>query len=276
MKRVSNLKAAVHRQWRTRAREEMLRRGMPLPPDFREAHPDDGDLNPPDARRVARRACCLAAVALRGLASTWSEGDQRDVLPKLSTWFARSGLDDEVEPAERETIEAAAGGGLDQQAAVDACWKWEGAAVLAASLGRLALPPYDQVVDTQACGRACGVFAPREALDGLFASAAFDPGFDRFAYADQVLAIHWRLRQFVHVEQKAIDFADYARGVEWATFDLRGVRLLDGDLAVGDAPITRADPGHVGAAMSIAAERHIAANWLIGWDETYGDVENPT
>jgi len=28
--------------------------------------------------------------------------------------------------------------------------------------------------------------------------------------------------------------------------------------------------------MSIASERHIAANWLIGWDETYSEVENPT
>jgi hypothetical protein len=84
------------------------------------------------------------------------------------------------------------------------------------------------------------------------------------------------LRQFINAERKPLDFATYARGVQWAEFDLRGVRLIEGDLAIGDTPISRADTDHVHTAMSIASERHIAANWLIGWDETYSEVENPT
>jgi hypothetical protein len=253
----------------------MERSGETLPPGFREQEPDDGDLNPPDATQVARRACCLAAVALRGLASTWSHEEQQESLPDVTEWFAQSGLDGEIEPAEHEIIHAPASE-LDQQSAINACWKWEGAVVLAASLGRLALPPHDQTIDTQSCARACGLFVPREALDELFASAALDDRFDRFAYANRALALHWRLRQYFHVEQKPLDFAAYARGVEWAEFDLQDVRLIDGDLAICDAPITRADPDHVQMAMSIAAERHIAANWLVGWNETYSEVENPT
>jgi hypothetical protein len=275
VKQVSKLKAAVRRHWRRRAREEMERRGMPIPADFREEQPDDGDLNPPDAARVARRAACLAAVALRGLAGTWADAEQREFLPDLLAWFEQAGLDGEVEPGEREVIKAPAGE-LDQRALVNACWRWEGAAVLAASLGRLALPPHDQLTDTKACGDACGIFASREQINDLVRSAAFDDSFDRLAYADQAVAVHWRLRQFVNVEQNAIDFATYARGVEWTTFDLRGVRLVEGDLAIGDLPISRATPDDVGTLMSIASERHIAANWLIGWDDVYGDVENPT
>jgi hypothetical protein len=30
------------------------------------------------------------------------------------------------------------------------------------------------------------------------------------------------------------------------------------------------------AAMSSASERHIAANWLIGWHPTYSEIETPT
>lgn len=248
---------------------------MAIPPDFREAEPGDGDLDPPDAARVARRACCLAAVALRGLACTWAEADQREMVPELAGWFDQAGLEGEVEPGELELIRTPAGA-LEGQAVVDAVWRWEGAAVLAASLGRLALPPHDQVVDTQACGQACGVFAPRGRIDELVRSAAFDEGFDRFAYADRAVAVHWRLRQYVHAGPAALDFAKYARGVEWATFDLRGVRLVEGDLAIGERPVFRAAPEEVSRVMSIAAERHIAANWLVGWGEVYSEVENPT
>ena len=88
--------------------------------------------------------------------------------------------------------------------------------------------------------------------------------------------MHWRLRPLINVERTHLDFATYARGVQWAEFDLREVRLIEGDLAIGDAQISRADTDHVHTVMSIASERHIAANWLIGWDETYGEVENPT
>ena len=275
MKRVSKLKAEVRRHWRRHYREEMERRGQPIPPDFREQEPGDGDLNPPDARRVARRACCLAAVALRGLAGTWDHKDQQEFLPQLTHWFAESGLQDEIEPNEHEVIRAPASE-LDERSTINSCWRWEGAAVLAASLGRLTLPPHDQTIDTQDCGQACGLLARRQALDDLFASAAFDEQFDRFGYANRVLALHWRLRQFINAERQPLDFATYARGVQWAEFDLRGVRLIEGDLAIGDTPISRADTDHVHTAMSIASERHIAANWLIGWDETYSEVENPT
>jgi hypothetical protein len=149
--------------------------------------------------------------------------DQQEFLPQ-------------IEPNEHEVIRAPASE-LDERSTINSCWRWEGAAVLAASLGRLTLPPHDQTIDTQDCGQACGLLAPRQALDDLFASAAFDEQFDRFGYANRVLALHWRLRQFINAERKPLDFATYARGVQWAEFDLRGVRLIEGDLAIGDAPL---------------------------------------
>jgi Domain of unknown function (DUF4272) len=275
MKFFSDLKAAIRRQWRLKYRDEMERTGQPIPSDFREQQPDDGDLDPPDANRVAARACCLAAVAVRGLASQWSHEQQQEFLPSLQRWYSDSGLDQEIEPAELEILQAPPSE-LDMHSAINACWRWEGAAVLAASLGRLPLPSHDKTVDTQACGEACGLLAPRADLHDVITTAAFDPDFDRVAYSNRVLAIHWRLRQFSHVEQTPLDFAAYARGVKWAKFDLRGVELCDGDLAIGGRAISDCDPGELQMTMSIASERHIAANWLIGWDPTYSDVENST
>jgi hypothetical protein len=271
----SPLKAAIRRQWRQYAKEEATRRGQPLPADFALEQPGDGDLLPPTAQRVARRACCLAAVALRGLAGNWEKAEQEEFLPNFVTWFEQAGLDDEIEPAELETILAPAGA-LDERRMIDASWRWEGAAVLAASLGRIALPDHDVGINPQACGEACWIFKSGEEIASAANEAMFGPSFDRFAYADRILAVHWRLRQFVSVEQIALNFEQFARGVEWANFDLAGVRLIDKDLAIGDQPISLAPQQAVGMAMSIAAERHIAANWLIGWEPIYSAVENPT
>jgi hypothetical protein len=271
----SRLKAEIQRHWRGRYQDEMQRRNEPVSADFSVAEPDDGELHPPDARRVAARACCLSAVGLRGLASQWPHEEQQQFIPSFHRWFSESGLQQEIEDTELEILRAPADE-LDDRNAINACWRWEGAAVLAASLGRLSLPAHDETIDTKACGDACGLFADRGELDRLISNAALDAQFDRDAYANKALAIMWRLRQFAHIEQQPLDFADFARSVEWATFNLEGVALCERDLAIGGRPITDADPELLQLAMNIASERHVAANWLIGWNPIYSDLDNPT
>jgi hypothetical protein len=271
----SNLKAEVRKHWRMRAREEMEKRGQPLPPDLQESQPGDGDLFPPEPQIVAQRACCLAAVGLRGLATSWSVQDQTEFLPRLKNWVDQVGLSNWCEKSEREALDAPAGG-LEQRSAINSCWKWEGAAVLLASLGKVKLPPHDEVVDTQVCGRAAMLFDPPEQVLAAIASVTFDSQFDRFGFADRILAIHWRLRQFKQIGPKPIDFATYAKGVKWATFNLEGVALVEGDLSIGGMPISKATQESLSRAMSIAMERHQAANWLTGWATEYHKVECPT
>src|SRR6187399_569711 len=101
----SKLKAEIRAKWRQRAREELERGAEAVPADFREQEPGDGDLHPPEAPRVAARACCLAAVALRGLASHWAHEEQQEFLPRLNQWFSASGLDREIESAELEILQ---------------------------------------------------------------------------------------------------------------------------------------------------------------------------
>jgi hypothetical protein len=274
-KHYSRLKAEIRQRWRQHYKEQMQREGKRLPPGFQESEPTDGDLFPPDAERVARRAGCLAAVALRGLAATWELEQQTEFLPQLLEWIESSPLIFEMEQEEMDVVKTPAGT-LDERSMVNACWRWEGAAALVASLGRLSLPAHDSVVETKSCGDAAGLFLPYKELSDHIENAVFDPAFDRFAYANKALSIHWRLRQFVHAEQKPIDFADFAKGVTWAQFNLTGVPLAKGDLAIHGVPISEATSEMVSGTMSIAAERHTAANWLIGWSELYSEVDNPT
>lgn len=270
----SSLKRQVQQYWRRRSREQTGRRDELVPDSLQDEEKDDGELNPPDASRVAARACCLAAVALRGLAGL-SENEEHEFILRLNHWFSDAGLDDEIEATEREVIQAPAGK-LDERRALNSCWRWEGAAVLAASLGRLTLPPHDKTIDSKVCGDACGVLLPRGDVQRLISNATFDADFDRAAYANRVLAINWRLRQFWHVVQERLDFAEYARGVQWAEFDLRGVELCEGDLAINGSPIFAAEPDNLQTAISIASERHRAANWLIGWHPIYSEVDTST
>lgn len=256
-------------------REEVQRRGDVVPTDFKVVHPEDGKLTPPDSRRVFRRSAILAAMGLRSLACAWEIAEQEQFLPSLQNWLADMGLEDELEPSEYETLHTPAGE-LGGQSAIDANWRWEGACVLAAALGVFKLLPLNQIVDVTVCGDACGLFAKRPEFDRLQESLSIDANFDRIAFANQALAIHWRLRQFMQVRQEAIDFIDYSRGVEWADFNLQGVPLVDGDLAIGELPIVLADSSDVDLAFSIARERHQAANWLIGWNSIYSQVGTST
>lgn len=268
-------KAQIQSYWRTRFREQIERSGDASHPDFDVVQPDDGMLDPPNPRRVFRRAACLSAVALRGLAGTWELAEQEQFVPSLTKWLSTVDLDDEFEREESETLQTPAGE-LDQQRIINACWRWEGAAVLAASLGRLALPALDQVVEAQTCGEACGLFVEPSEFDRVQQDLSFDARFDRIAYANQALAIHWRLRHFVQIQQESMDFLAHSRCVEWADFNLQGVRLIDGDLAIGELPIISATSSDVALASSIAQERHQAANWLIGWEPVYSNVDTST
>lgn len=275
MQSFSKHKAELQRYWRIRYREEIERRGEVVPAGFEVVYPDDGALTPPSASRVFRRSAILAAMGLRSLACAWEIAEQEEFLPTLQNWLAEMELEEELEASEYETLHTPAGK-LEGQSMIDANWRWEGAGVFAAALGLFKLPPLNQIVDVTVCGDACGLLAKRLAFDRLQENLSFDSSFDRMAFANQALAIDWRLRQFVQVRQEAIDFVDYSRSVEWADFNLQGVRLADGDLAIGELPIILAAPRDIDLAFSIARERHQAANWLTGWDPVYSQVSIST
>ena len=87
--------------------------------------------------------------------------------------------------------------------------------------------------------------------------------------------MHWRLTDW-RIKPQPMDFAKMAREAWFGPLDVSGVRLIDDDLAIGNAPIARADANAVHGAMSAALERHLAANWLGGGSEVYSETDAST
>src|SRR4029077_8937359 len=99
---------------------------------------------PMDAKRVVRRALCLAAVAGRGLLEL--EKMPKDVAEaqqkRILNWTGELALEEELESKELKLLQQSVGN-LDQQATVDAVWRLEGLGVLAWALNQFEVPAYD-------------------------------------------------------------------------------------------------------------------------------------
>ena len=144
----------------------------------------------------------------------------------------------------------------DPQAIADAVWRAEGAQVLLWALGAQALPPHDVHDNPYAVAKALGVL--RKEDPEILTTHSLRSGEDLTARQRQILGLHWRFREH-DMHPGPVDMESFAAKY-WGGFTLEGVRLIDGDLAVGDMAISAADPNDVANARSIALERHQAAN----------------
>ena len=222
--------------------------------------PIDDDPSPaaPSVERVARRALVLAAVGARALLER--EGPSADATrDRILRWIDDTAIGDELEQDEGQLIRTPAGQ-LPPRDAV-AGWRLEGLGVLAWAMNRFALPPHDQLCDPGAVLAAVGFLDAGRAA--AVPASPLRPPAELAVARDQLSAIDWRLRQFAG-RPKAIDFRRLAVEAAAGPLDLAGVRLLDGDLALGDAAIAAAPKDRVQLATSAARERHLAACWLGG------------
>ena len=62
----------------------------------------------------------------------------------------------------------------------------------------------------------------------------------------------------------------------FGTFDIDHFRIIERDLAIGNVPIFKADASEVSRVNSLAMERHLAINWLLGDSEIYSETEDST
>jgi hypothetical protein len=200
-------------------------------------------------------------------------------------------------------------GQADEQVFLNAIWRAEGLGVLAWALGRFELPAYDRLVEADAAQQAVGFLEPDRDRD-LRKVAALRPDSEIARLSSHVTVVSWRIRQFRIDPARAaasvafqvggprpvpvagssamqqntgpgigtvMDFAGYLRAhPRFQEYWLTGLRLVDGDLAIGSKSIAAADPGDVKTCASIAVERQIAAYWLQGTEPTYSKVDAST
>ncbi|MBW2463127.1 MAG: DUF4272 domain-containing protein [Deltaproteobacteria bacterium] len=237
-----------------------------------------GGAQTPTAARVARRALVLLALSFRALlednAGTADESEGEALRQKLATWLERTpDLTTAAEAHELELIKAPLGA-TDQHAITNGAWCAEGAQVLLWALGARELPAHDEQEHPFDVARAVGVLS--DGPPKLYESLSLRIPEDLDWMRRRLLGVHWRLTESRVNPNASVDFRQFSEENWFGGFDLEDIRLVEGDLAIGDAPVTRADPSHVGRASSTAMERHRAINWLVGAHPIYSRVPTPT
>jgi hypothetical protein len=237
------------------------------------ADEEEGELRPPSAERVARRALVLAAVVCRSaIEGDAGNAEAEAFRQSVLAWTETIGIAPEMESDEMKLLRTPLGG-LTSRERIDGTWRAEGLAVLGWALGRSELPPYDVGADPLAVADALGF---REAAnETVLADARLRAPEELVALADELLALHWRLRQY-SLDGKAIDFKSTAAKAWFGPLPIARLRLAEGDLELRGVPIFRAPEALWREAMSIASERQQAANWLMGQDEIYSEVTTDT
>jgi tetratricopeptide (TPR) repeat protein len=263
----------------------------------------------PSARRVAARAMVLSAIVCRALLEeehTAGIHEHAEGRAALLSWIEELGLEAELEPAELEFL-ATPVGRASQRQTIDGVWRKEGLGVLAWALGRFRIPRYDKPTDPDAVLPSLEFLSVNDAA-ALCESAGLRPAEEIGRFASHITLVSWRIRQFQLDPERvapsvefdvrgdspvpargarlrkpggdgiggSMDFAGYLRQhPRFKDYWLDHLRLIDGDLAIGDQGIAAAFPGEIHTCRSIAVERQIAAYWLEGDAATYSEV-NPT
>ncbi|TWT29415.1 DUF4272 domain-containing protein [Blastopirellula retiformator] len=242
---------------------------------------DDGDdeeyedADPPTAQRVARRALALTAVAARAtLEMDAPQLDEPEELrARLLEWVAALEIDDEFEPDEWKVLQRPVGN-LEPQDHLNAMWRVEGLTVLAWALGRFDLPPDDELVVPMELYQSLG-FLDADLGRAVLAAPELRSAEELEEMQIHLMMLNWRVRDF-RLRPEPMDFVAFSKDCWFGQFDVSRFRLIDNDLAIGDAAIADAESERFSIVQSLALERHLAINWLMGSSEKYSETDTST
>jgi hypothetical protein len=133
--------------------------------------------------------------------------------------------------------------------------------------------PHDQFVQPRKIADTLGLFS--EDTDIVINSADLRGALDLRTAADQIMAVHWRLREF-ELARTSLDFGQLARDWWFGPVDLAGIPLADNDLALGGRPILFADDALRQRCHAAIQARHRAINWLCGHHTLFSRVDTST
>lgn len=233
----------------------------------------DDELIPPTPERVAKRAVVMSAVIYRAFMEAYpDEPEVKTECQNILHWLEQLRVLDELEVKEKEILSTPLGQ-LPSRQAINSTWRSEGLVVLAWALNCFDLPAYDELVDPQAVVNSLH-FLNSGAAE-LLASPNLRATNELEQYAERMFALHWRLREY-HLHPGKLDFQKFAQEAWFGPLDVSGLRFIDQDLAIGQNEISQTSDEDFRQCMSITSERHQAANWLVGDDQTYSEVDTGT
>ena len=221
----------------------------------------------PSADRVARRAFVLSAMVFRsGLEDIAGDSGAEARRVEVLRWLDTAGVTTALEPEELKILRAPLGT-LTEQQQKNAGWRSEGLGVLAWALNRRELDPFDVPTDAPAIAEALGFMKP-EGLE-MLKSPELRSRSEREELARRLYLIHRRLRQAYDKKAGSRSIAQLARELK---VDPVKLGLVDDDLAVSGIRLAEVPREVVRYTISTVAERHRAANWLLGDNPAYSEV----
>jgi hypothetical protein len=236
-----------------------------------DSEPQDDEVSPPSAQRVAERAIVLAVVSCRG----FLEGEvpkTEDLWNQVRTWFDSLRLEQEVEAWEKDLIDTPLGQ-LSIQDRARAQWLCEGMVVLAWALGCTPMPAQDESIVAANVARMLGFLRPFE--NSVLAAPGLLPTTDIKQFADLAFAIHWRRREY-HIRPEKMDFLSFSQTAWFGPLPIAESMLIEGDLKTLSVGIHAASEADRHLCLRVAIERQRAANWLIGGDAVYSETDTST
>ncbi len=230
-------------------------------------------VNPPSAKRVARRTVALSIAAARSFQEIDTLEDSEEDRKYLLELIKILKLEDELEPQEWKVLQRPVGK-LEEQDHINAIWRIEGAATLAWALNWFPLPPDDELVNVQEFFEALKLGEP-DALNQMIDEATLRPLDEINDMRIHLTMLHWRLRNY-KLRPEPMDFAKFSESCWIGTFDISKFRLIDNDLAIGDVSIHNAATEECSRVNSLAMERHLAINWITGGSDIYSETDTST
>ncbi|OYW76615.1 MAG: hypothetical protein B7Z37_08020 [Verrucomicrobia bacterium 12-59-8] len=239
-----------------------------LPVQNEDPEPSDESpaSDPPSEARVISRLVLMGALVNRGFMEDHPEGEalRLEMLADLRNSEAwQEGEEDEIESLETPV------GKLPEKKSWELPWLSEGAAVLAWSVGLMELPAYDEQASTDDLYKVISDLENERVTPKLRSPEELEK------LSFQMLAIHWRLRQF-YVEPKAMDLVEYAPRAWCGPMDLSMARLINNDLEIKGEPLLMSSEEDWKCTSGIMEERRKAVYWLQGQNPVYSENDTST
>ncbi len=235
----------------------------------------DREPEPPSTERILKRALCMAAVAIRSRVE--ETGDVETFRAEFPPWLAREGLEEELEPWERENVNAPQGGLSDFERSEGLCLP-ACCHMLAWALGLTDLPRPDKrftALDLLAPLGFESLAPPSTTVAELLERAQRRSVTELGSANNLCLAIHWRYVQ-QRIRPEPVDFLEISKIAEWREFDPSGPWIVDGDVGFEGVPIHELSPDDMPVAFMFAMYRHKASNWLQGVEPVFSKVPTDT
>lgn len=229
---------------------------------------EEGPAEPPTMERVAARFVLLMALVERGFLEPQSDRNLKEKWAEMLEGIRDTSAWEEADSEELRVLQTPLGQ-LGEGKATALPWLSEGAAILGWALNLVDLPAYDEQVDVYK------LHDVRDSLGGDAWRMTMRSREELEKLAFQMLAIHWRIRQYM-VEPKAMDFVEFAPRAWCGPMDLGLARLVNNDLAIGRKPISQASERERILAGGIMEERRKAIHWLLGRHAVYSENDTRT